>query len=290
MKEAPPLHPGPEDIVVQAEASLLEWRSFSREDESTYDRCGFVGLVVQKDKEKHYNQGQRVIGIGPLQSHIVLHYRSCLSFPWELPILWNAAFPLALVLLICFREISISPGERVLVVGADIRGIMAAQFARIAGSGWIGGSQGAKVELTGDKTIFWDQFLSLPNNSIPQGNFHVLLETSGEMEWFNQALPLVEERGRVILMSENYAAAESFDFYSHLHRRSLVLLTPGLLNPLHGLDFSKLWWPRDGNFLCFLFQSGRLKIDSLCQEIAVPASTETPWSIPIQNGGLLLRW
>ncbi|NJN98801.1 MAG: zinc-binding dehydrogenase [Anaerolineales bacterium] len=165
----------------------------------------------------------------------------------------------AVALLRAVKLIQIELGETVLVSGNGPVGQAVAQLARIAGAGRVIGLTDDGSVQTDDTQVVWMTDLGKVAEHLPQGQADLLIETSGNPAQLEKLLACVRGGGRILLVG-SIAGSANFDFYPHLHRRSLTLKSVTLQAALAETGDDRLKDERESNFVSHLLRSGQLNM------------------------------
>ena len=144
----------------------------------------------------------------------------------------EAAFTqLGCIALNAVRKAEIELGDRVVVVGAGLVGLLAARLARLAG-----GRRVTALDLIGSR-LRWARRMSVyaaldPNapttagrlEELAPGGFDVVFEATESAAGFRSALRLARHGGRVVLLGGTREPVNGFDPYSEIHLKGLELV------------------------------------------------------------------
>lgn len=171
----------------------------------------------------------------------------------------QAAAGVLLALLRAIKQIQIELGESVLVSGNGPVGQVMAQFAGIAGAGRVVGLASDSNQPAAERIVWTGDFEQV-GQLLPQGQADVLIETTGDPAKLEKLLACVRGGGRVLLLSSSATGSANFDFYPHLHRRSLTLKSITLQNLMAEVGPTGLAGERETDFMTHLLRSGRLNL------------------------------
>ena len=229
-----------------------ERASLSRAANSETEREGFphfpgyssVGRVVGLGPEvSDFHVGQLVAMNAPHTSHINVSVlsRDRVQFGahsnirlWPLPTGFgsemckdSAVFMLSVIALSGIRRARIEIGEPVLIIGLGPIGLCAAEYARLCGAFPVVGydvcaARRARAIEFGFESIL-DKF---DGESIRQANDApaVVIDATGSPQATSLALSAVRTEGRVILLGSPRGTLHNFNFYEHIHRRSVTVI------------------------------------------------------------------
>lgn len=165
-----------------------------------------------------------------------------------------------LALLRAIKQIQIELGESVLVSGNGPVGQALAQLASIAGAGRVVGLADEGSVQTGSVGVVWTSDPDKAVEYLPRGQADLLIETSGNPAQLEKLLASVRGGGRILLVGSGAAGTANFDFYPHLHRRSLTLKSVTLQAALAETGDDRLKDEREANFVSHLLRSGQLNM------------------------------
>lgn len=189
-----------------------------------------------------------------------------------------AAWPLLLALLRALKQIQIELGESVLVSGNGPVGQIMAQLASIVGAGRVVGLVSDSNQPAAERIVWTGDFEQV-GQLLPHGQADVLVETSGDPAKLEKLLACVRGGGRVLLLASSAAGQANFDFYPHLHRRSLTLKNLTLQAALAEVAPTGLVGEREAGFIAHLLRSGRLNLANLTGgEQLLPALSAAGWA------------
>lgn len=189
-----------------------------------------------------------------------------------------AAWPLLLALFRAVKQIQIELGESVLVSGNGPVGLVMAQLASIAGAGRLVGLASDSNQPATERIVWTGDFEQV-GQLLPQGQADVLIETTGDPAKLEKLLACMRGGGRVLLLTSNAASQANFDFYPHLHRRSLMLKSLTLQAVLAEAAPTDLAGERETGFLAHLLRSGRMNLADLTGgEQFLSASPAAGWA------------
>lgn len=174
----------------------------------------------------------------------------------------QAATGVLLALLRAIKQIQIELGESVLVSGNGPVGQVMAQFASIVGAGRVVGLASDSNQPAAERIVWTGDFEQV-GQLLPHGQADVLIETSGDPANLEKGLALVRSGGRILLLASSAASQVNFDFYPHLHRRSLTLRSITLQAALAEVAPTGLVGEREAGFIAHLLHSGRLNLANL---------------------------
>jgi NADPH:quinone reductase-like Zn-dependent oxidoreductase len=228
----------PSDTVsLQVERSVVDLAHLGRilaqepsqENWQPADWCSLSGHVVQvSDEVKHIQVGDRLSAIGPLASQVILPIQECCVVPSHIDADQAAWWALLVALIRSVKKLKIEIGESVLILGKGTVGSLMAQLAHTAGATHIIGldpEQGINSTDTKEQdTVGAPKWIARQDTlpaMLPEARADVLIDVCGDLTWLNRLLPSVKERGRVMSFALDGAATSDYDFYPHIHRRSL---------------------------------------------------------------------
>lgn len=171
----------------------------------------------------------------------------------------QAAAGVLLALLRAIKQIQIELGESVLVNGNGPVGQTVAQLASIAGAGRVVGLADQGSVQTDSVRVAWTSDLDKAVEYLPRGQADLLIETSGNVAQLEKLLASVRGGGRILWLG-SAAGTANFDFYPHLHRRSLSLKSITFQAALAEAGHDRLKDERESGFISHLLRSGQLNL------------------------------
>lgn len=184
------------------------------------------------------------------------------TLPADLNETQAAVWPLLLALLRAVKQLQIELGESVLVSGSGPMGQVMAQLASIAGAGRVVGLA-SEPNLPAAERIIWTGDFEQVGQLLPQSQADVLIETTSDPAKLEKCLALVRSGGRILVLASSTAGQANFDFYPHLHRRSLTLKSLTFQAALAETAPTDLASEREADFIIHLLGSGRINLANL---------------------------
>ena len=167
------------------------------------------------------------------------------------------------VALAGIRRSRLEIGERVLVLGLGPIGLLAVQFARLAGAIDIHGVDINPVrrevaKANGANSVYGNE--AQATEACEKLGFpDVVIDATGRPEVTTSAFRLCRPGGRVVLLGSNRGKSEGVDFYRDVHLKGLTVLGVHELTRPLAASVPGNWtgWD-DGNVVLRLIEEGRL--------------------------------
>jgi L-iditol 2-dehydrogenase len=192
----------------------------------------------------------------------------------------SAAFSqLSCIALNGVRKANIQLGERVLVVGAGLVGLLAARLAKLSGAHPV-----VSLDLVGerrDKALMFGAAAAFdPTASatdaelaaIAPDGFDVVIEATGAASAFVPALRLAARGARVILLGSTRGTVEGFSPYSEAHLKGLSIIGAHVSTaPTIATAFDKWTEPANRRVILSLMQEGSFDVGQLISHDIAPS-------------------
>jgi 2-desacetyl-2-hydroxyethyl bacteriochlorophyllide A dehydrogenase len=193
------LSPGTERHIIQGD----EFRPPMALGYSVSGRISAVGQGVMRFKE-----GDLVVSSAPHGSHIVVDERAVVPAPCAIDLEQAAFFNLAHTALYGLRQSRLQFGEAVTVIGQGMVGLLAARLAVLAGGLPVIALDVDEQRLDLSRQLGIHHAINPRNQDqlrsvleeLPAGGCPVVIEVTGGGGSLNQALEIVSERGRIVLL------------------------------------------------------------------------------------------
>lgn len=254
------------------------WASFA--EYPAIPGYALAGVVVEIGTGVHgFAPGDRVVARAPHAARVVVSAEECTRIPPEVQIEDAAWFALAKIARMGVRAAGLGLGSRVAVVGAGPIGQMVTRWAVAAGCIDVAVIDpiGFRLELArgggADRTISDDVVVRSAEVARALGTPpDVVIDTTGNALVFEQALSLVADRGRVIVLGDT-----GFPRSQHL---SSDVITRGLtIVGAHDGDSGGWAHDRIHHDLFFaLVASGRFSLAGLTTHVFAPAEAQTVYA------------
>ena len=231
-----PANPGPGKVLVESTYTAvspgteLAWLHHRANTPGRYPyHPGYSGVgrvVLVGEGVESLREGDRVAARMPHASHAVLAAADCHPLPPTLDEREASPFRLASIAVQGVRKAAIQIGEEVAVVGLGPIGLLAAQWARVAGAQRVTGVDllPARLELAASCGLdpLWASLEEADGAAGPP--FDVVIEATGVPTVITTALARVCDGGRLVLLGSPRGTADSVDFYRDVHRRGVTLI------------------------------------------------------------------
>ncbi len=208
--------PGPGQVLLEAEFSTLSpgtERNLMMGKFKPFPITigySFAGRVRQLGEGvSHLKVGQAVVTTGRHASFILADARFCTPAPDGVDLESAAFFNLAHTAMYGIRQARIQLGEAVVVIGQGLVGLIAAKLAQLSGATpviaidideqrlAVSRRYGLPVVVNGADA----ETLGALMAGLPGGGAAAVIEVTGAMAPIEQAMDLVRQRGRVVLLS-----------------------------------------------------------------------------------------
>lgn len=226
-------------VIVQAHATVISAGTevanyLGRTAERPPDRTdpylpgySFCGVVLDVGRGViGFAPGDRVAGPFP-HAAAVLETRPerlarCAVVPERVSDADAALTQLGCIALNGIRRAQIAPGDRVLVLGGGIVGLLAAVLAS-----WCGAEHVVVVEPLESRRHVARRLglaAAASRDAVADDRWDVVVEATGVPAAFTQSTEVVRTQGRVVLLGSTRGTITDFSPYEHVHRRGLTLV------------------------------------------------------------------
>jgi NADPH:quinone reductase-like Zn-dependent oxidoreductase len=245
--EKPPRAPSAsaDQVVLEVESTVVDLQHIRRlltaEGDWLPPKWGSLyGKVVQIGNGAHHLRlGDWVSAIGPVASRVALDPRGCVPVPASENGNQAPFLALLVTLVRLIRSLQIEIGESVLILGSGLTATLMARLAFLSGAGAVAAIGCEPAETT--RTAFLNYGKADPHWALEKvaaddkplnGAADLLIDVTGDVKHINEALSLVRDSGRVMLLGLGHTSPADFDFYRYIHRRSLQVTTGTLADGL----------------------------------------------------------
>ena len=233
--------PSPTQVLIQTKLSLISpgtERAFYLELPNTpgeypvYPGYSNVGEVIQVGEGVvDLNVGDLVISGTRHQSHVVAEENQVIPLPADLDMEEAVFFNLIAIAMQGIHKARIDIGESVVVIGAGLIGLFAAQLAQLSG-----GLPTIIVDLDDTRLdtarqLGIDEKLKINGNAVDNlqrllmaDGATIVVEASGSPHAIQSAFEYADQRGRVILLGSTRGITEEINFYKYVHRKGLTVI------------------------------------------------------------------
>lgn len=246
--------------------------------------------------------GARVATMAGHASHVILNAADCILVPANVDDEDAVFFTLATIALQAVRKARIELGESVLVIGAGLVGLLAAQLAKLAGGVPVVCVDREEKRLQFARALGIDHVM-LSGDDLPaqvqaacgSGGARVVIEASGHPTAIPTAFACTARYGRVVLLGSTRGETESVNFYRDVHHKGLTVV--GAHNgtrPQH--DSAPGWWTLrdDEQVILKLMELGRLTIQPMVTHRFdwqdAPAAYDLLTQTDLSALGIILDW
>src|SRR5262249_47988058 len=155
-----------------------------------------------------FEEGDCVVSSAPHGSHIVVDERAVVPAPGAIDLEQAAFFNLAHTALYGLRQSRLQFGEAVAVIGPGMGGLLAARLGLLAGGLPVIALDVDEHRLALSRQLGIHHTINPRNldqlrsvlDELPAGGCPVVIEVTGGGGSLNQALGIVSERGRIVLL------------------------------------------------------------------------------------------
>jgi hypothetical protein len=215
------LAPAPDEIAVRVAAALLDPLSVAASTGTGLPEVSFSGIIseVGAAVPERLRPGQTVIGIGPPADLITLRSSEVQSLPSDshLSPQQAAAVPYLCSFLDVLRAMPIKPEDRILITGQAIIRHLSEQFLKAL----LPGTATAQINSRSSHDIGTER----------DGSFDVLVHGVTDPLDLDLSLSALDEDGQALLLVPPGSHVLELDFYPHVHRSCLRLLTRRVGSP-----------------------------------------------------------
>jgi 2-desacetyl-2-hydroxyethyl bacteriochlorophyllide A dehydrogenase len=251
-----------------------------------------IGRVAQVGEGvTGWQVGDRAASCANHASHAVVKADDCLHVPENLTDEAAVFFNLAAISLQGVRKAQIEIGEFVVVLGAGLIGMLAAQLAKLAGAMEviIVDTESRRLEIAHqtriNATLVADQALAEQLNALTEGRgAAVVIEAVGRPETILSAFEIAADGARVILLGSARGITKEVDFYTYVHRKGLrVIGAHEVRRPR--FESSVAWWRKIDD------QWAALRLIANDRLVVLPLITHRfAWSDAAQAYAKLTEW
>ena len=226
--------PEPDEVIVEALYSAvspgteLAWSDGAPGTPNKfphYPGYSGVGRVVSRGEGvESPAEGELIAGRLKHATHTRLAADACHPIPGDADLPALSLVRLASIALQGVRKAPIGIGDAVAGLGLGPIGLLAAQFARVAGAGGVTGFDllAYRRELATRCGI--DRVASDITDAAERARFAVVLETTGSPRVIADAMKLVDNFGSLVLLGSPRGTSPEIDFYADVHRRGVQLI------------------------------------------------------------------
>jgi 2-desacetyl-2-hydroxyethyl bacteriochlorophyllide A dehydrogenase len=305
--------PAPGGIIARAEASLIspgtELANFlgktaqrtPQSSEPYLPGYSFAGVVVEADVDAPFAVGDRIAGPLPHAS-LADEARSerlarMTKIPGQVSSTQAAFTQLAAIAINAVRPAQIELGDRIVVVGAGLVGLLAAQLARLNGASPVvvldlipeRRKRAAKLGFAAFSTNDDDLVKVAPDG------FDVVIEATGSPHAFVPALHLAARGGRVVLLGSTRGSVTDFSPYDDIHLKGLRLVGAHVSTSPKQATVRDRWTEAENRrYLLDAMRDGLLDIGQLITDVVSPAQAPAMFQAlakhPGEHLGVVIDW
>jgi 2-desacetyl-2-hydroxyethyl bacteriochlorophyllide A dehydrogenase len=195
-----------------------------------------------------FRVGDRVATPAAHASHVVVKAARCVPVPPSLPDDSAVFFNLIAIAMQGVHKARIELGESVVIIGAGIIGLLAAQLARLAGGVPVisidtdAGRRTLAERCGADMTFNADDhLLDALRQYLDADGANVVIEVTGAAAPILTAFQIARTRGRVVLLGSARGDVEQVNFYRDVHRKGLTIIgAHEITRPAH--ESFAGWW------------------------------------------------
>lgn len=274
--------PGPEQILIQTEATLLSpgteganLAALPNTPQKFPMGIGYsnVGIVLEVGANvKDFSPGDRVASHSPHASHALTRSNLAVAVPEGLSSEFASFSSLAAISMQAVRKTHIELGESVLIVGQGLVGNLALQIARLQGGYPVIGADLAQERLVRSLQVGADYIIKVEGENLPSetrlltdgDGARVVIEATGNPGPIITAFQSASWCGRVVLLASTRGETEKVNFYQDIHKPGLTIL--GAHNSVRPQkDISPGFWPilDEVKLSLNLISAGRLQVAPL---------------------------
>lgn len=265
----------------------------------------FAGIVTAAHPDAPFEVGDRIAGPLPHASVADEALPERLARMTRIPdgvSDTEAAFTqLAAIALNAVRAGEIQLGHRVVVIGAGLVGLLAAQLARLNGAhpvvtlDLIPERRAKAAELGFASLDSSDAQDQAALHELAPAGFDVVIEATGSPLAFVPALRLATRGGRVVLLGSTRGTIPDFSPYDDIHLKGLTVVGAHVSTSPRQATVRDKWTEAENRRLLLeLIADGRLDVDGLVTDLVAP--TEAPAAFdaladhPAQHLGIAIDW
>lgn len=259
----------------------------------------FSGEVLDVGSEiEGFMPGDRIAGPLPHQSYAVEDRPERLArfavVPAGVSDLEASTSQLGCIALNGLRRAAIELGQRVVVIGAGMLGLLAAQLARTAGASTVTVLDTLAPRRHAAQALGFEAPDPAELAAVTEA-YDVVVEVTGSAHAFVPALRLAAREGRVVLLGSTRAEVPGFNPYQDAHRKGLTLVGAHVsTTPTSGGAPPR--WTEAANRAVFfeLVRQRRLDARSLVSDVISPsggpAAFEALAEHPERHLGVAIDW
>ncbi|MCM3657614.1 zinc-binding alcohol dehydrogenase [Agromyces mediolanus] len=312
-----PEEPAPGGIIATAGVTLISpgtevanylGRTTQRTPETTEPYVpgySFAGVVTAAHPDAPFRVGERIAGPLPHASAADEARPERLARMTRIPdgvSDTEAAFTqLAAIALNAVRAGELQLGQRVVVVGAGLVGLLAAQLARLNGAhpvvtlDLMPERRARAVQLGFASFDTSDPADEAALHSLAPDGFDVVIEATGSPMAFVPALRLAARGGRVVLLGSTRGAVPDFSPYDDIHLKGLTVVGAHVsTSPRQATARDKWTEAENRRVLLELIAEGRLDVASLVTDTVGPHQASAAFDDladrPAEHLGIAIDW
>lgn len=199
------------------------------------------------------------------------------------------------------RSAELQLGDRVVVVGAGLVGLLAARLARLNGAHPVVvldllEERRAKAASLGFKSFHPDdEAVSEALATIAPAGFDVVIEATGSPRAFVPALKLATRGGRVVLLGSTRGTVEGFSPYDDIHLKGLTLVGAHVsTSPKQATPRDRWTEAENRRYLLELMRDGVLDVTPLVTDVVAPSEAGQAFATlannPSDHLGIAIDW
>lgn len=302
------LGPGPNEVLVEAECSLISPGTEravlcglpgARRSFPYVPGYSTAGKVVKKGSAvKGIEIGDRVTGRIKHASHETAPASTLFKVPPGVSAEEASFIELGIIVLQGIRKAAIRPGERVAIVGQGLIGQLANRLARLlTPASLIAVAFSRNRERLAVLPGGVDQYLSLKENPdcVHTIQADVVIEAVGTPQANVTAMQCAREGGRVVLLGSSRGLTRDWDVWNMAQKRNLTIIGAHI-SDMPERDASPQRWTyvQEGKLFLELVETKRLKVADLITWRAKPEECNAVYEVLAEGGrdhvGITLNW
>jgi threonine dehydrogenase-like Zn-dependent dehydrogenase len=302
------LGPGPDEILVQSECSLVSPGTEravlcglpgARRSFPYVPGYSTAGKVIKKGGAvKGIEVGDRVTGRIKHASHETALASKLFKVPSGVSAEEASFIELGIIVLQGIRKAAIKPGERVAVVGQGLIGQLANRMARLmTPASLIAVAPSRSRERLALLPGGVDQYISLKEEParVHALNADVVIEAVGTPQANVTAMQCARDGGRVVLLGSSRGLTRDLDIWNVAQKRNLTIIGAHISDMPDKDESPRRWtYEQEGKLFLELLQMGRLKVADLITWRAKPEECNAVYEVLAEGGrdhvGITFNW
>lgn len=302
------LGPGPDEVLVEAECSLISPGTEravlcglpgARRGFPYIPGYSTAGKVIKKGKNvKGIEIGDRVAGRIKHASHETALASTLFKVPPGVSAEEASFIELGIIVLQGIRKAAIKPGERVAVVGQGLIGQLANRLARLlTPASLVAVAPSRNRERLAVLSGGVDQYLSLKENQdcIHAVKADVVIEAVGTPQANVTAMQCAREGGRVVLLGSSRGLTRDWDVWNVAQERNLTIIGAHISDmPERDASPQRWTYAQEGKLFLELVETKRLNVADLITWRAKPEECNAVYEVLAEGGrdhvGITFNW